>query len=554
MEPASAFEESRQALQLALNDNTNKVVALTGAWGTGKTHLWQQFDTSKVTKKTLTVSAFGLTSILDLKKRLIQAVSATDKKLVDGFLNGSASAAKGAANKFLGISLDDIALLGLPKLLSSRIIAIDDIERKNKSFDINELLGFINEYSEKHSARFLLLLNTDKIEDNETWQKLHEKVIDTEIILTPSPKEAFEIASSGETASHLKSTKKTIIDLEITNIRIIKRVLKTISKVLTEHPGLNPKIYNNIMPSMVLLSAAHYGGVKNGLTLDYLIKYSQNGVNDSPSAQQTEWITTINAIKFSRDQFVSIVIAYLKTGSINQNEIRKYLEPRKKNLKKNLDNETIEKFLTDHKWDPAFSQETAKKFHEFLEPIVYEVEAANISSISKCFEETGLPNIAKSLIDKWIENLELDPDGAHRLQYFESGRLHPRLIEAKEHLTQPLREPLCLEQAILNIRSKGVSDTEEHSLERSTIEQYKRIIETLSGDKLRDFVEFHFRGIRTSKHRALRYASANFDNACHAVFKANSQSRLSMILKREFDARELDIQSPATFKETLMEE
>ncbi|PYC21481.1 hypothetical protein DMX02_12490 [Pseudomonas jessenii] len=334
MEPASAFEESRQALQLALNDNTNKVVALTGAWGTGKTHLWQQFDTSKVTKKTLTVSAFGLTSILDLKKRLIQAVSATDKKLVDGFLNGSASAAKGAANKFLGISLDDIALLGLPKLLSSRIIAIDDIERKNKSFDINELLGFINEYSEKHSARFLLLLNTDKIEDNETWQKLHEKVIDTEIILTPSPKEAFEIASSGETASHLKSTKKTIIDLEITNIRIIKRVLKTISKVLTEHPGLNPKIYNNIMPSMVLLSAAHYGGVKNGLTLDYLIKYSQNGANDSPSAQQTEWITTINAIKFSRDQFVSIVIAYLKTGSINQNEIRKYLEPRKKTSRK----------------------------------------------------------------------------------------------------------------------------------------------------------------------------------------------------------------------------
>uniref|UniRef100_U9TN23 Uncharacterized protein n=1 Tax=Rhizophagus irregularis (strain DAOM 181602 / DAOM 197198 / MUCL 43194) TaxID=747089 RepID=U9TN23_RHIID len=49
-----------------------------------------------------------------------------------------------------------LTLLALPTFTRNKLILIDDIERKHKSFEADELLGFINEFSEKYSTRFLL--------------------------------------------------------------------------------------------------------------------------------------------------------------------------------------------------------------------------------------------------------------------------------------------------------------------------------------------------------------------------------------------------------------
>ncbi|MHB8919435.1 MAG: hypothetical protein ACYC3N_00170 [Halothiobacillus sp.] len=54
-------------------------------------------------------------------------------------------------------------LLMAPAMLKNKVIVIDDIERKHEKLGIDEVLGFIDEYSNQHGTRFILVLNDDQL-------------------------------------------------------------------------------------------------------------------------------------------------------------------------------------------------------------------------------------------------------------------------------------------------------------------------------------------------------------------------------------------------------
>ena len=65
---------TKMQLLNVLSDSDNKVIALTGKWGTGKTHLWNDIkeDSNEAyMQKALYVSLFGLSSIDQVKRKLI---------------------------------------------------------------------------------------------------------------------------------------------------------------------------------------------------------------------------------------------------------------------------------------------------------------------------------------------------------------------------------------------------------------------------------------------------------------------------------------------------
>ncbi len=71
--PCRLRKPKKQLIEL-LENADNKVIALSGRWGTGKTHLWNEVKTEfkdvKV-QKALYVSLFGLSSIDQIKRKLI---------------------------------------------------------------------------------------------------------------------------------------------------------------------------------------------------------------------------------------------------------------------------------------------------------------------------------------------------------------------------------------------------------------------------------------------------------------------------------------------------
>src|SRR3546814_13528218 len=70
-----SLDRTKKQLIELLGNADSKVIALSGRWGTGKTHLWSEVkaesEKSEI-KKALYVSLFGLSSIDQVKRKLME--------------------------------------------------------------------------------------------------------------------------------------------------------------------------------------------------------------------------------------------------------------------------------------------------------------------------------------------------------------------------------------------------------------------------------------------------------------------------------------------------
>lgn len=67
-----------------LSDADNKVIALTGKWGTGKTYLWNDIKRNSddaFVQKALYASLFGLSSIDQVKRKLIETATESERQV-----------------------------------------------------------------------------------------------------------------------------------------------------------------------------------------------------------------------------------------------------------------------------------------------------------------------------------------------------------------------------------------------------------------------------------------------------------------------------------------
>lgn len=175
----SLINAKKQMLEL-LSDRDIKVIALSGKWGTGKTHLWgevvKESDDENV-KGALYVSLFGLSGIDQMKRKLIESVAPgaqAHPRIWEAAKQAVTSGIKVLEGFHKGFgALGDLNLLLLaPLMLRERVIVIDDIERKHDKLGIDEILGFIDEYTQRNNARFVLILNNNQLAKREVWETL----------------------------------------------------------------------------------------------------------------------------------------------------------------------------------------------------------------------------------------------------------------------------------------------------------------------------------------------------------------------------------------------
>ncbi|MEY9524199.1 hypothetical protein ABIF70_005340 [Bradyrhizobium japonicum] len=185
-----SLQETKDHLIQLLADPDNKVIALSGKWGTGKSHLWREVQAAsadETTKGALYVSLFGLSDIDQLKRKLIESVvpvAESHPGLWDGAKRAMNSGIKVLESFHKGFgAISDLSLLLAPAMLRDKMIVIDDIERKHEKLSVDEVLGFIDQYSQQYGSRFVLILNSDQLAQRPVWDTLREKVIDQEIRL-----------------------------------------------------------------------------------------------------------------------------------------------------------------------------------------------------------------------------------------------------------------------------------------------------------------------------------------------------------------------------------
>lgn len=173
-----SLAQTEQQLVKLLANADNKVVALSGRWGTGKSHLLDKVRKGSSDEKVRTaayVSLFGLADMAEVKLKLLQSAlpKAEDKgsawKKVSSGWNAAKTALVGV-NKGFSV-LEELQLLAVPILLKGKVIVLDDIERKHKDLSIDGILGFIDEFTREYGCRFILVLNSDQLQHRDTWRR-----------------------------------------------------------------------------------------------------------------------------------------------------------------------------------------------------------------------------------------------------------------------------------------------------------------------------------------------------------------------------------------------
>lgn len=309
--------QTKEQLLHVLGDTDNKVIALTGKWGTGKTYLWDDIKDDSgdaCVQKALYASLFGLSSIDQVKRKLIETAitgSESHGDLMDGLTSFFKAGVTAASQYYPALSaINDLNLsLMAPKLFENKLIVIDDIERKQEKLGIDEILGFIDDYSQQHGARFILILNDDRLMTHRRqkvlWETLREKLIDQEIQLSTSPKEAFQIASGITQPNHAEPLERACTACSLTNIRIIKKIIKITNEVLGDRP-LDDATLARVIPSIVLFSAIHYRGLEDGPDMHFALNVGRARVEatlnadkaepDEDQAKKSRWLSLMQAL------------------------------------------------------------------------------------------------------------------------------------------------------------------------------------------------------------------------------------------------------------------
>ena len=268
---AMNFEELNKRLGKDLI-NVYKTILINGEWGIGKSYYLDNqmpklFNNFKIIK----ISLFGITSMQELNLYFIKELNNKLNFLYNKYLNGIA----GKEIEIWGFTLplpsytSDIVkkLKKISKKEGNNIVVIiDDIERKSKNIDINELMGFFENISNIDDLKLILVANENEIEGNDkkVFDTFKEKVIEKTYNVHKYSKNALDEILEKEKENLVKNIddeekKSGIISTikefwkkyDIKNLRTLKKCINFI-KQNNEYLNINDFTINQIQEIIII--------------------------------------------------------------------------------------------------------------------------------------------------------------------------------------------------------------------------------------------------------------------------------------------------------------
>ena len=508
-----SLARTRQNFLDILADPNNRVIALAGKWGTGKSHLWKEVQAASCDEQVKTavyVSIFGLSSLSELRLKVAQGVLPkleAGGQVAESIKNGYAGIKKVLKSIHSGFSaLDELALIASPMMLKGRFIVIDDIERKHEKLSIDEILGFIDDCVQSLQCRILLILNSDQLKDKSLWELFREKAIDQELRLETSPTEAFEIAVGLMPTEYAAHIKPVIEVCRLTNIRIICKIIRVVNRLLAGRGQLSGEVLSRVIPSSALLSAIHYKGLEDGPDFNFVLGYDSSlttmvmrshtniiDKNDDPEMKARErWRLLLEKIGIrGTESFEMLVVDYLKSGMIDMTEVEKIINKYVFEAQALSARQRRFDFFDKVIWHPEI---TESELLDDLRRIAQDSAMYDMFQITALHDQAmKLPDgqpLAQELIDQWLdafrqrqaagENIFFDPD----FNIF-GQPLHPDIDREMRMLQVRNLAPMSLVEVCRKIaEGHGWTARENVFMKGVTSQDYEAAILTARGKDL----------------------------------------------------------------------
>lgn len=561
----------KAALLRLIDDQENRVIALSGKWGTGKTELWKQVRGETVdakAKDAVLVSLFGVSTITELKLKIAEGLA---PKLGEGHFDAIKAGIAGFKKVLKGFhssfsALDELSLLAVPYMLKGRFIVIDDIERKHTKLTIDEILGFIDECVQNHECRILLVLNSDKLEDQKLWGQIREKVVDQEIKLETSPSEAFDIAQKLTPCPWPQQMKLSLEPFQITNIRIIRKVIRAANQLLSSDPTLSTLILKRALPSISLLGAIHYEAVEDAPSSDFIRNYdgSKSATIIAIRKKQTEplteeqkdhdrWHQVMNRAGIaSTDELEMLIMAFFDSGVLDapkiQNFVREYLqrgehiEARKKAIT----------FIDHLEWHPQLSEENLVEELRALLPSAGALHMGMLSRLVPMIDQlTDDKRLGLAFVEAWRAEFRAQhPEGISEDWLQLNGRpledLHSLIRNEIDSARTRYEKPsTSLEVFEKIMKGKALGTRDEQCLRSVSAQEFEAVLRAANGPDLQQLLYKGMEIVNGYGAPLEHYAGAsqNFLQACHDIIHQQPGSRLAKIIDRELKVAGLNAQS-----------
>ena len=543
-----------------LGQDENSVIALSGKWGTGKTHLWNEVkdvsDDEKV-KKALYVSLFGLSSVDQVKRKLIEsAIPGVESHggVFDGIKSLFNAGVTAASQHYKAMAaLKDLnVLLMAPVVLREKLIVIDDIERKHAKLGIDEVLGFIEDYSKQFRVKFVLVLNDDQLSTNgdqsKLWATFREKVIDEEVRLSTSPEEAFSIAIKLTPSKYEQALGRATAVCGLTNIRIVGKVVKTANQILASR-DLDQAIQTRVIPSIVLFCAIHYRGISDGPDFQFALNVANpdwmhfgRDKNAEPTEQEKRedrWRLLMQELGVHGcDEFEKVLVEFLESGLCDADRVQAIVDRFVAETQALQARQTARDFLNRAFWDHRVSDADllAEAGHfpasaELLDPYV----------ATQLFETLSeLPNgqaLGQAIVDAWIAAFEArDHHDVEDDNPF-NNPIHPDIKAAFDAAKARVQaSATVLDACRYIIDNSGWGTLQEVAMKRATAADFDAAIRGMDIEMLRRFMRrmIEMRLQRATYDAHFGTATQHFIDACRAISNDSNSPRLAALIKKLF--------------------
>lgn len=550
-----SLNTTKRHLVELLDDHGNKVIALSGKWGIGKSHLWRAVkadSTDEQVKAALYVSLFGLISMDQVKLKIVQ--SAIPKANENPSWWDQAKKGWGAASKVLegfhkGFSaLNEIALLAVPAILKDRVIVLDDIERKHEKLSVDEVMGFIDEFTQQHGARIVLILNSDQLADRGVWDTLREKVIDQEVRLETSPAEAFGIAISIQSSIYSGNIKNTIETCGVTNIRIICKILKAVNRILGNRADLSDDVLSRVVPSTVLLAAIHYKGIEDGPDFDFVLKIGNPDLEDwkkkaeeldEPAKRRAKWRLLLQELGiYSCDEYEQLVIAFLQSGLFDVADVEKVIQRYASEADVMRARKLSQEFHEHVIWHYKMTEPELLTEAEELAQQAHLLDLYTVSSLHGLVSGlAGGSTVADAIVDKWIASYQSKNPDFSEVDNFFRQPIHPRIQAVLDELKAAAQAKTTVFDACEYVaKNSGWGHKQEVAMKSASVADFEATIKSLEVNDLRLFL-CRFVDMCVHKGTYLSHfgsAMDHFIQACRNITTDPDQARLGALIKLLF--------------------
>jgi len=512
-----------------LTDGEPTVLALTGRWGTGKTHAWKA--AVKAHRNAIQfhrycyVSLFGINSMTELRMALFtkSAVFASTSDALDFKTvneHGIALLGDWFKSKYerlapllkslphgtsMSLGLEALA----PSIVHDTLICLDDFERQT-SIKPEEILGLITELSEERGCKVALIFNSEQLGSKEIYRAYREKVIDLEVKLEPTTQEAFDLVFE-HGFPHRDLVYRHVADLGVTNVRILRKMHRLMERINAATKHIHANVVEACISTTVLLCWCSYAPDASKPNADDIASWNatlntfKSDADHNP--ENTAWAQRLKAYGFSHVDDLDLAIArVVERGHTEGTGLLELLAMSDKEQR------TREKYVPFgnvwRRFHGTFSDDQdgfIKDLYGAALEAINQMTLGDLNSTVRLLRELKSDDQADDLIEKYLEANKATPETFELKDHpfqgsVDDARLRDRLAAVSSSLK---KLPSLAEAITFIVKNSGYNDEHIEAMEQASVDDYEALFRNPPSEiRLESCVKWSMRWANT-EHAAI---------------------------------------------------